>query len=87
MVKEVKKAGRARQRNQTKVSSKHQVTIPASAFRTAGLKPGDTLRAVADGPGRVVLTRIDELLDIYSGSLDTGGGFRQQVEGLRDEWR
>jgi AbrB family looped-hinge helix DNA binding protein len=87
MSSKVRNLAGARQRNQTKVSSKHQVTIPASAFRTAGLKPGDTLRAEADGTGRVVLTRIDELLDRYSGSLDTGGGFREQVEGLRDEWR
>lgn len=75
------------QRNRTKVSSKHQVTIPAGAFHTAGLEPGDTLRVEAEGAGRIVLTRIDELLDRYSGCLDTGGGLREQVEGLRREWR
>ncbi len=79
--------GGARPRNQTKVSSKHQVTIPAGAFRSAGLEPGDTLRVDADGAGRIVLTRIDELLDRYSGCLDTGGGLRGRVEGLREEWR
>jgi AbrB family looped-hinge helix DNA binding protein len=73
--------------NQTKVSSKHQVTIPAAAFRGAGLEPGDMLRAEADGAGRIVLTRIDELLDRYSGCLDTGGGLREKIEGLRGEWR
>ena len=83
----VKKGAEATQRNQTKVSRKHQVTIPAGAFRTAGLEPGDTLRVEADGAGRIVLTRIDELLDRYSGCLDTGGGLRKQVEGLRGEWR
>lgn len=77
----------AQQRNQTKVSSKHQVTIPVGAFRTAGLEAGDTLRVEADGAGRIVMTRIDELLDRYSGCLDTGGGLREQVEGLRREWR
>jgi hypothetical protein len=35
----------------------------------------------------VVLTRIDELIDRYSGCLDTGGDLRKQVEGLREEWR
>ncbi len=74
-------------KNQTRVSSKHQVTIPASAFRTAGLEPGDTLKVEAEGAGRVVLTRIDELIDRYSGCLDTGGDLRRQVEGLREEWR
>lgn len=82
-----KGAGGGKPRNQTKVSSKHQVTIPAGAFRSAGLEPGDTLRVDADGAGRIVLTRIDELLDRYSGCLDTGGSLRQRVEGLRGEWR
>jgi AbrB family looped-hinge helix DNA binding protein len=84
----VKKANiGTRQRNQTKVSSKHQVTIPASAFRGAGLEPGDTLKVEATGAGRIVLTRLDELLDRYSGCLDTNGNLRGQVEGLRGEWR
>jgi AbrB family looped-hinge helix DNA binding protein len=74
-------------KNQTKVSSKHQVTIPAGAFRSAGFEPGDTLKVEAEGAGRVVLTRIDELIDRYSGSLSTGGDLRKQVEGLREEWR
>jgi AbrB family looped-hinge helix DNA binding protein len=82
MSKKVKKV-----RGQTRVSSKHQVTIPAEAFRTAGLAAGDTLRVEADGPGRVVLTRLDELLDRYSGSLGEAGNLREQVERLREEWR
>lgn len=77
----------SRQRNQTKVSSKHQVTIPVSAFRGAGLEPGDTLKVEATGAGRIVLTRLDELLDRYSGCLDTQGTLRGRVEGLRGEWR
>ena len=47
-------------KDQTRVSSKHQVTIPAGAFRTAGFAPGDTLKVEAEGAGRVVLTRIEE---------------------------
>lgn len=74
-------------KNQTRVSSKHQVTIPASAFRMAGFEPGDTLKVEAEGAGRVVLTRVDELIDRYSGCLDTGGDLRERVEGLRGEWR
>ena len=71
----------------TKISSKHQVTIPAGAFQVAGLSVGDVLRAEADGRGRVVLTRTDDLVARYSGSLDTGGDLRERVEGLREEWR
>jgi bifunctional DNA-binding transcriptional regulator/antitoxin component of YhaV-PrlF toxin-antitoxin module len=74
-------------KNQTKISSKHQVTIPAGAFRSAGFEPGDVLKVEAGGSGRVVLTRIDAILDEYSGSLRTGGDLRERVEELREEWR
>lgn len=74
-------------RNSTRVSKKHQVTIPADAFRGAGLEPGDTLQAEAAGAGRVVLTRVDELVDRYSGALSTGGGLRRQIDELNEEWR
>lgn len=84
-MKKVKKD--AQHRNRTRVSSKHQVTIPAAAFRTAGLEPGDTLRVEADGAGRIVMTRLEELLNRYSGCIDSDGSLRGQVEGLRGEWR
>jgi AbrB family looped-hinge helix DNA binding protein len=87
MAPNVKKDPQARQRDRTKVSSKHQVTIPVGAFRSAGLQPGDTLRVEADGAGRLVLTRVEELLDRWSGALDSAGDLRAQVEGLRGEWR
>jgi hypothetical protein len=45
------------------------------------------LKVEATGAGRIVLTRLDELLDRYSGCLDTGGDLRGRVEGLRREWR
>ncbi|MCO5316235.1 MAG: AbrB/MazE/SpoVT family DNA-binding domain-containing protein [Solirubrobacterales bacterium] len=76
-----------RPRDRTRVSSKHQVTIPSGAFRTAGLEAGDTLRVEAQGAGQIVLTRVDELADRYSGCLDTGGGLRAQRDRLRREWR
>jgi AbrB family looped-hinge helix DNA binding protein len=81
MSKEVKKAGRSR------VSSKHQITIPAAAFRGAGLREGDVLKIEAQGSGRLVLTKLEDVLDRYSGCLATGGSLRQRVEELRDEWR
>ena len=82
MAENVKKprAGRSR------ISSKHQVTIPAAAFRTAGFAAGDLVRVEAQGAGRVVLTKVDDQLDRYSGSLATGGRLRRSVDALRDEW-
>jgi bifunctional DNA-binding transcriptional regulator/antitoxin component of YhaV-PrlF toxin-antitoxin module len=76
-----------RVKGQTKVSAKHQVTIPVSALRDAGIRTGDVLRVEADGAGRLVLTRVDELLAGYSGRLATGGRLGEAVEGLREEWR
>jgi bifunctional DNA-binding transcriptional regulator/antitoxin component of YhaV-PrlF toxin-antitoxin module len=71
---------------QTRISAKHQVTIPMNAFTGAGFKPGDAVRAEAIGPGRVVLTRTTALLDEFSGALRTNGALRNAVEQLRDEW-
>lgn len=79
-------AGYRRAGGQTRISPKHQVTIPRSAFERAGLRPGDTLSAEAEGSGRVVLTRQDNLLDRFSGALSSGGSLRETIEGLRDEW-
>jgi len=82
MARKVKK----RVAGQSRVSSKHQVTIPAAAFRGAGLREGDVLKVEAEGAGRVVMTKVDDVIDRYSGSLSAGGSLREGVEGLRDEW-
>jgi hypothetical protein len=42
----------------TRISSKHQITIPSVPFRAAGLSVGDRLHGRANGPGRVILERI-----------------------------
>jgi hypothetical protein len=44
----------------TTISPQHKITIPFRPFREAGLLVGDRLSAQAAGPGRVVLTRIEE---------------------------
>ncbi len=77
---------RRRRNDRTHISAKHQVTIPIDAFVDAGFEPGDAVWAEALGPGRVMLTRQDELLDEFSGTLDTGGALRQAVDEVRDEW-
>jgi hypothetical protein len=55
----------------TRISPKHQVTIPSVAFRGAGLNPGDRLQASADGVGRVILERIEPL---ELAKTESGGG-------------
>ena len=75
-----------RRDGRSRISSKHQVTIPVAAFRGAGFEAGDLVRVEAEGAGRVVLTKVDDIVDRYSGSLTTGGQLGRMVQGLRDEW-
>jgi bifunctional DNA-binding transcriptional regulator/antitoxin component of YhaV-PrlF toxin-antitoxin module len=79
-VSEVKKPGRI-----AKISSKHQVTIPLAAMRQAGFETGDRVVARAEGPGRVVLERVHDVIGDAAGIL-TGVFGPDDVESLRAEW-
>jgi len=74
-----------RPRGTTSISGKHQVTIPTDAMLAAGFRPGDRLRARADGAGRVVLERESEPLDEFVGAL-TGVYAGFDLDELRAEW-
>lgn len=74
-----------RKRGTTAISSKHQVTIPVDAMREAGLRPGDRLRARAEGTGKVVLELESEPLTELLGAL-TGVYEGFDLDALRDEW-
>ena len=74
-----------RKRGYTRVSAKHQVTLPVATLRDAGISTGDTLRAEVRGPGEVVLIRDEDPLDRFAGSL-TGAYQPGELDGLRDEW-
>lgn len=80
------KAEAARAGGRSRVSSKHQITIPIGAFREAGLREGDIVQVRADGRGRVLVSRIDDILDEYAGCLKSGGELGRVVRGLRSEW-
>jgi bifunctional DNA-binding transcriptional regulator/antitoxin component of YhaV-PrlF toxin-antitoxin module len=71
----------------TRISSKHQITIGKQAFDEAGFKEGDVVAVRALGPGRVELTRLDELFAKHRGRINTGGAARKAIDGLRDEWQ
>jgi bifunctional DNA-binding transcriptional regulator/antitoxin component of YhaV-PrlF toxin-antitoxin module len=77
---------RKRRRGFTRISAKHQATIPVQALKEAGLKPGDELRVVADGRGRLVLERDVDLVERHAGSLP-GVYPPGELETLRGEWR
>ena len=82
----MQKVKRQRVRGRTRLSGKHQATIPVAALRQAGLRAGDELQVEAAGPGRLVLTRIHEMIGAHAGRL-TGVYGRGYLRGLRREWR
>ena len=86
MSSEVKVTRAKRRRGYTRVSRKHQVTLPVEALALAGLGPGDQLRVEARGPGELVLRRVADPVASYAGAL-TGVYEPDELERLRGEWR
>jgi bifunctional DNA-binding transcriptional regulator/antitoxin component of YhaV-PrlF toxin-antitoxin module len=76
---------KVRRRGATRISSKHQITIPTDALRAAGLEIGDRVVARADGAGRVVLERERDVVTEFAGSM-TGAYRTGEVDILRTEW-
>ena len=74
-----------RRRGGSRISSKHQITIPADALRAAGLEAGERVRAHADGPGRVVLVREHDVLAEFAGAM-SGIYAGDELDQLRSEW-
>ena len=74
-----------RSRGTSRISSKHQITIPVDALRSAGLEVGDRVIAHADGAGRVILEREHDVVTEYAGTL-TGVYRTDELDGLRAEW-
>jgi bifunctional DNA-binding transcriptional regulator/antitoxin component of YhaV-PrlF toxin-antitoxin module len=76
---------RDRRRGASRISAKHQITIPVDALRAAGLEPGERVIARADGPGRVLLEREHDVVAEFAGRL-TGVYTPSELDDLRDEW-
>jgi bifunctional DNA-binding transcriptional regulator/antitoxin component of YhaV-PrlF toxin-antitoxin module len=74
-----------RRRGFTRLSAKHQVTIPVDALRQAGIRTGDRLRAEVRGPGEVLLVREADPVEQFSGLL-TDVYPAGQLDELRREW-
>jgi bifunctional DNA-binding transcriptional regulator/antitoxin component of YhaV-PrlF toxin-antitoxin module len=74
-----------RRRGRTRISGKHQVTLPVDALAGAGLKVGDRLRADVGGPGQIILVREDDPLEQFAGAL-TGVYPEGYLDDLRREW-
>ena len=83
---------KTRRRGYTRLSPKHQVTIPADAVAEAGLAVGDELRVEIDRAGRIVMSRpqdADRRLRVFDETRGrfTGGWEAGELDRLRDEWR
>jgi bifunctional DNA-binding transcriptional regulator/antitoxin component of YhaV-PrlF toxin-antitoxin module len=74
-----------RRRGYTRVSGKHQVTLPVEAMAGAGIQTGDSLRAEVRGPGEVLLIREVDPIARFAGAL-TGVYAAGELDTLRDEW-
>lgn len=74
-----------RRRGHTRVSAKHQVTLPVDALEAAGMRAGDVVKVEADGHGRIVLVRLRDPIEQHAGAL-TGIYEPDEVDQLRDGW-
>jgi anaerobic selenocysteine-containing dehydrogenase len=68
-----------------RVSHDLTVELPWEMLRQAGIRRGDLLRVEADGHGRLALTKVEDALDPFVGSMP---GIEQAVglQAMRDEW-
>jgi bifunctional DNA-binding transcriptional regulator/antitoxin component of YhaV-PrlF toxin-antitoxin module len=82
----MEKVKTSRPRGHTRISRKHQLTIPIGALRKSGLAPGDELRVEAAGSGRIVLVRAVDAAVRHAGRL-TGVYPKGYLKRLRREWR
>jgi bifunctional DNA-binding transcriptional regulator/antitoxin component of YhaV-PrlF toxin-antitoxin module len=76
---------RTRRRGTTRVSSKHQITLPIGALDEAHVRVGDRLRVVVEGDGQLRLIRERSRFDRWIGAAP-GLAAQTDLETLRDEW-
>jgi len=70
----------------TRLSRKHQVTIPVAVLAEAGIQAGEPLRVEALGPGRIILTRAEESMEDLLGALGRDVYPEDYLQELRAEW-
>jgi bifunctional DNA-binding transcriptional regulator/antitoxin component of YhaV-PrlF toxin-antitoxin module len=70
----------------SRISSKHQVTLPVESLRIAGMQAGDEVTIESEGPDKIVVRRaarkVSDALGIFDGLYEPG-----YLERLRSEER
>ena len=86
-------AGVKRRAGHTRLSRKHQVTIPAAVVAQTGAEVGTEFRVDAEPGGRIVLSPVEDLRSRRLRAIDATAGSLADVwepddlERLRAEWR
>jgi bifunctional DNA-binding transcriptional regulator/antitoxin component of YhaV-PrlF toxin-antitoxin module len=75
-----------RRRRQTRISAKHQVTIPLDPLQRAELQVGDRLDVIVERAGEVRLVRREDPIEHFAGAL-TDVYEPDRLDELRAEWR
>ncbi len=77
----------------TRLSPKHQVTIPAGVVRETGVEVGTEFAVTAEPDGRIVLSPVDDLTARRLRAIaETAGSIKGvwrpgDLDRQRDEWR
>ena len=69
------------------ISRKNQITIPKDVLTAAGLSAGDDVRVTNAGPGRIEVTKCDDLVDEYAGIFDDSVYPVGYLESVRRGWQ
>ncbi len=79
------KGNRRGRTDRSRISSKHQVTIPVDVLRRAGLAEGDVVRFECEPGGTVRITKVNDPAEALIGSMP-GLSAAFDLDADRESW-